>query len=49
MVATVPPGSILVILDGPIYINDEPWYEVAYEGESSLGWAEGLFLQPVTD
>jgi len=46
VVATVPPGSILVILDGPVYISGVPWYSLAYEGQPPLGWANGLFLQP---
>lgn len=48
VVATVPPGSVLVIMDGPVYISGVPWYSVAYEGQPSLGWAEGTFLQLIT-
>jgi uncharacterized protein YraI len=48
VVATVPPGTEFVILNGPIYISDSPWYEVAYEGEESLGWVEGAVLQPTS-
>jgi uncharacterized protein YraI len=46
IVTTVPPGTILVLVTGPLYNAGNPWYTVAREGELPVGFANGVYLRP---
>lgn len=47
---TLPAGKLLTILDGPVWANDNPWYEHRYEssGKTKKGWSSGLYMTLVS-
>jgi uncharacterized protein YraI len=46
IVTTVPPGTILVLVIGPVYKDGNPWYSVARGDRLLIGWANGAYLRP---
>jgi len=48
VVAVAANGTRLRIVNGPVTVGEDPWYEVTDESASLRGWGDGRYLVPST-
>lgn len=39
-------GTPVIVLEGPVTVDDEPWYRVSIEAQRLEGWVAGEYLTP---
>jgi hypothetical protein len=39
-------GTSVVVLEGPVTVDDEAWYRVRVEAQRLEGWVSGEYLSP---